>query len=151
MNKLILTVGLPRIGKTTWCMEMIDYGTPIVNPDSIRLAIHGQPFISEAEPFVWATAKTMVSALFLAGHKVVVVDATNTTRSRRDFWRSSKWNREYKVFGGNGPEDVHMCIGRAIETCKTKEHADGLVAAINRMAEGWEPIEDHERDGVVVE
>ncbi len=33
MNRLILTVGLPRSGKTTWALEQ---GWPIVNPDSIR-------------------------------------------------------------------------------------------------------------------
>ena len=35
---LIVMVGLPRSGKTTWARKQ---GYPIVNPDSIRLAFHG--------------------------------------------------------------------------------------------------------------
>src|SRR5882672_916000 len=58
---LICTVGLPRSGKSTWARSQ---SFPIVCPDAIRIAIHGQRFISEAEPFVWATAKAMVRALF---------------------------------------------------------------------------------------
>ncbi|KKK82651.1 hypothetical protein LCGC14_2801230, partial [marine sediment metagenome] len=49
MKKLILTVGLPRSGKSTWARKQ---GHPIVNPDSIRLALYGEPFIEEAEPMI---------------------------------------------------------------------------------------------------
>lgn len=142
-NILILTVGLPRIGKTTWAKELSRVNSvPIVNPDAIRLAIHGQPFVSDAEPYVWAVAKTMVRSLFLAGHDTVIVDATNTTKSRRQFWESRHWTRDYQVFGG--PQDRDLCIARAKETCVDKEHEDGLIAAINRMADAWEPIEQYE-------
>ena len=82
---LIAMVGLPRSGKSTWAKKA---GHPIVSPDAIRLALHGQRFISEAEPFVWAIAKAMVRALFLAGHSAVILDATNNTRKRRDEWKS---------------------------------------------------------------
>lgn len=146
MNKLILTVGLPRIGKSTWCKQVMKRGIPIVNPDSIRLAIHGQPFISDAEPYVWATAMTMTKSLFLAGHKKVVVDATNTTRSRRDFWKSPDWIREYKVFGS--PDDMLLCMERAKESCETDGHYMGLTSAIKRMADNWEPVEEDEWDAV---
>ena len=108
MKTLILTVGLPRSGKSTWAMKT---GFPVVNPDSIRLAVHGQPFIPEAEPLVWVTAKMMVRALFLAGHETVVLDATNLTEARRDEWNSSQWNTVYQVF--QTPADV--CIDRAIK------------------------------------
>ncbi|GAF94425.1 unnamed protein product, partial [marine sediment metagenome] len=64
-KKLILTVGLPRSGKTTWARKQ---GIPMVNPDSIRLALHGKAFIEEAEPMIWTIAKYMVRALFIAGH-----------------------------------------------------------------------------------
>jgi len=141
MPTLILTVGLPRSGKTTWAKQM---GVPIVNPDSIRLALHGQPFIGLAEPFVWAIAKTMVRALFLAGHDNVIVDATNTTRKRRDDWKSSSWVREFKVFGGPELKDEFIRRARAMDS--TPEHIEGLVGAIERMAEQWEPVKDDEAD-----
>jgi predicted kinase len=36
MQQLILTVGLPRSGKTTWAKQQ---GVPMVNRDAIRLAL----------------------------------------------------------------------------------------------------------------
>jgi predicted kinase len=87
MNTLILTVGLPRSGKSTWAQKQ---GHPIVCPDAIRLALHGQTFVAQAEPLVWAMARYMVAALFLAGHTTVILDATNT--SRREDWLSDKWH-----------------------------------------------------------
>lgn len=131
-NTLILTVGLPRSGKSTWAIEQSqDYGIPIVNPDSIRLALHGQAFIREAEPFVWAIAKVMVSSLFLAGHDRVIVDATNTTKERRNFWADNNWELYLQVFDAT----KEVCISRA----KATERED-LIPVIERMAEKFEPI-----------
>ena len=130
---LILTVGLPRSGKSTWARQQ---GHPIVNPDSIRLALHGRPFIAEAESFVWAIAKTMVRALFSAGHNTVIVDATNTTRKRRDEWKSVAAVRKCKMF---------LCdTGQAKQRAAEQYPADqacreGLLAAIDRMAAEFEP------------
>ena len=140
MNKLHITVGLPQSGKSTWCKR--EGHLPVVNPDSIRLALHGMPFISEAEPFVWAIAKVMVKALFLAGHNNVIVDATNTTKKARDKWKSSFWVREFAIFGG--PEMKDICLGRAETTCITTEHLKGLRSAINRMSEQWEDVTEDE-------
>jgi predicted kinase len=70
-------------------------GKPIVNPDAIRLALHGQRFLEEAEPMVWSIAMYMAKSLFLAGHNEVIVDATNTTRKRRDFWKHDLWARKF--------------------------------------------------------
>ena len=139
MSTLILTVGLPQSGKSTWARRQ---GHPIVNPDSLRLALHGKPFIGLAEPFVWAIAKVMVRALFLAGHDTVIVDATNTTRKRRDDWKSRDWERKFQVFGG--PEMKDVCLERAKVTCGDAEHLNGLSGAIERMAEQWEPIAEDE-------
>jgi predicted kinase len=108
---------------------------PIVNPDSIRLALHGQPFVAEAEPFVWAIARTMVRALFLAGHEEVIVDATNISRKRRDDWKYGPWERRFKVF----TTDAEECKRRALAT----ERPD-LVPVIDRMAEGYEPVGEDE-------
>lgn len=70
MVRLLVTVGLPRSGKSTWAKQQ---GAPVVNPDAIRLALHGQAFLQEAEPLVWVMAKYMVEALFLAGHSTVIL------------------------------------------------------------------------------
>ena len=132
MKTLTVTVGLPRCGKSTWANKQ---GAPIVNPDSIRLALHGQPFISLAEPFVWAIAKVMVRALFLAGHDRVILDATNITRKRRAEWRSEDWTCEFVSF-----------LDVPLETCLRRVYSGNidLIAAIQRQHAELEPIGDDE-------
>ena len=132
MSKLILAVGFPRSGKTTKCKALAaDLGAAIVNPDSIRLAIHGQAYIQEAEPYVWTVAKTMVKALFLAGHDTVIIDAVNNTVRRRNEWISKAWHREFLVID----TDADECIRRAIE-----EENDAIIPIIERMRTQHEPV-----------
>ena len=107
MKILKMTVGLPRSGKSTWAKQQ---NTPIVNPDSIRLALHGQRFLPEAEAMVWAIAKYMVKSLFLAGHNTVILDATNITISRRNEWKSKEWIRCFVEIDTSAEE----CLERAI-------------------------------------
>lgn len=127
---------MPRSGKSTWARQQ---GSPIVNPDAIRLGLHGRPFAGEAEPFVWAIAKTMVRALFLAGHDTVILDATNTTSARRADWVSRSWKRRFVIFGT--PDDTMICLERAgNQYPDDPESRDGLIGAIERMAERWEGI-----------
>lgn len=108
---------------------------PIVSPDSIRLALHGQPYYSGAEPMVWAVAKLMVQALFGAGHETVILDATNTTRGRRDAWRSRNWRTLFKVVS----TDDEICVARA-----EQEDRLDLVEVIHRMALAFDPLEKDE-------
>ena len=108
MKILKMTVGLPRSGKSTWAKQQ---NTPIVNPDSIRLALHGQRFLPEAEAMVWAIAKYMVKSLFLAGHNTVILDATNITISRRNEWKSKEWIRCFVEIDTSTEE----CLERAID------------------------------------
>jgi predicted kinase len=136
-NYLILTVGLPRSGKTTWAR---DNGAPIVNPDSIRLALHGARFIAMAEPFVWAIAHVMVRALFLAGHSVVILDATNTTKKRRDEWKSDEWRTVFKVI----PTTQDECLLRA-----NRNMDDEIIPIINKMAAQFEPLDKYEQENAV--
>ena len=127
---LILTVGLPRSGKSTWAKQQ---GHPVVNPDSIRLALHGQRWYAPAEPMVWATAKLMVRSLFLAGHETVILDATNGTQDQRAQWLNldPRCRYEFKVFDTSEDE----CIKRARATGQ-----EDIVPVIQRMASTWEPV-----------
>ena len=136
-NTLIMTVGLPQSGKSAWAKTQ---GMPIVNPDSIRLALHGKPFINSAEPFVWAIAKIMTHSLFLAGHETVILDATNITIKRRNEWRSKNWKRIFHTVEAS----VNTCIERAAQTCIDDEHYKGLIAAIERMDTSFEPVQRDE-------
>ena len=129
LPKLHLTVGLPRSGKSTWAQSTV---WPIVCPDSIRLALHGQHYVQSAEPVVWAIAKVMVASLFEAGHKDVILDATNNTRKRRQEWDSKDWENVYHVFDADAA------------TCKQRAHNDhraDLCAVIERMDAQHEPLQ----------
>lgn len=127
MNTLYMTVGLPRSGKSSWARSI---DCPIVNPDSIRLALYGQAYTPEAEPMVWAIARYMVTSLFLAGHTAVVLDATNGTRARRDEWISKSWSRVFRVFDTTPDQ----CIARCDDA------HEYLVPVIERMHASWEGV-----------
>lgn len=133
MKTLIMTVGLPRSGKSTWAK---DQNLPIVSPDAIRLALHGERWNALAEPFVWAIAKVMVRALFIAGHDTIILDSTALTKARRKEWESKSWIRKYIEF--NTPKDV--CIERARET-----NQEDLIPVIEKMDTDREPITDDEK------
>ncbi len=129
---LVLMVGLPRAGKTTWVKNFhwtFDGCTAIVCPDEIRKALDCYPFVAEMEPKVWEIARVMVKALFGAGHDVVFLDATNVTRTRRAEWWSAEWKTLHRYV--DTPREV--CIRRARE-----EGREDLVDVINRMADSFE-------------
>ena len=134
MKELILTVGLPRSGKSTWAILT---GFPIVNPDSIRQALHGKPFLKDAEPMVWVIAKYMVKSLFLAGHDRVVVDATNTTQKRRDEWESKGWAIKLAI----SKTDKRECIVRA--KTSSMEFLIPIIESMNEKADFWNIESDY--------
>lgn len=123
---LICTVGLPYSGKSTWAKTQ---GFPIVNPDSVRLAIHGERYIAQAERFVWATVYAMIEALFLAGHDTVILDSTATTRKRRAEFKSDKWGTVFKLFHASKAE----CLKRA-------EKDERIWPFIEKMAAQFESL-----------
>ena len=133
MKALYLTVGFPYSGKSTWSRKQ---NVPIVNPDSIRLSLHGRRYAQEAEDLVWAIAMGMVRSLFFDGHERVIVDACHNTRKRRDFWVSKKWDIYYKVFDTK----VEVCKARALSN-----DDDDIIPVIDRMAVQhenlWKPSE----------
>lgn len=120
---LILTVGLPRSGKSTWAHQQ---GCPVVNRDAIRLALHGQPYIQQAEDMVSAIETYMVTALFTAGHKKVIVDATHLKEKYRKRWESIGARIELAHI--DTPKET--CIARAIN-----DGRKDLIPIIERMAD----------------
>lgn len=121
-NRLYMTVGLPRSGKSTWARST---KLPIVSPDAIRATFYKEPFNSAYEPHVWQHAHIMVKALFNAGHDTVILDACNTTEKRRNKWLDPEYAIDLIYF--STPEDV--CLERAVRTGRSY-----LVEVIIRMA-----------------
>ena len=95
----------------------------------VNLAVHGQPFVAEAEPFIWAIAYAMVEALFITGHDTVVVDATNTNAKARKPWydRFEREDTTIDLVIIDTPKEV--CIRRAIDTNQSY-----LIPVIERMS-----------------
>lgn len=125
---LIMLVGLPRCGKSTYA-KLLNH--PIVNPDSVRLALHGHAFSANAEAMVWVMVKYMIESLFIAGHETVILDATNITVERRNNFKSKNWTRRFVQF----KFDVELSKARAIDTDKAF-----LLPVIDKMAEQYEPV-----------
>lgn len=140
MNKklLICMMGLPRSGKTTIVNELMKkWSAPVVRRDDIRLALHGMRYASPAEPFVKAISDVMIRSLFLSGHKVVICDETNYSRTARDYHKSPEWRTVFYEVGTTW----ETCCERAINTGQ-----QDLVPVIKSMWERRQPLEtDEER------
>lgn len=129
-NELILMVGLPFSGKSEWAKS---YNSPVVRPDAIRLALHGQKFVAEAEPMVWTVARLMVKSLFHAGHRRVVLDACNISRARRNEWKSHMWRLRFV----HVLTPIDTCLERAVQANQPEMHR-----VIERMYHEWEPFRE---------
>jgi predicted kinase len=134
MNKTLLALhGLPRSGKSTICETLRKrLGAPVVRRDAIRLALHGQRYLSEAEPMVKAMSLYMIRSLFEAGHEVIVCDETNYSLAARNSLRDPGW---FTIFY---PVDTppEVCIERAIATGQPD-----LIPIIKNMHLRHEPLQ----------
>jgi predicted kinase len=131
VKRLIITVGYPRCGKSTWAQGT---GFPVVSSDAIRLALFGSLWSEAHEHLVLPLARTMVRALFHAGHERVIWDSVNVTRALRAFWRPNPdllWERTYQIFA----RQPLVCKDRADITGKPY-----LKAVIDRMHAIYEPV-----------
>lgn len=127
-KKIICTVGVPRSGKSTVSQKLKNtFGYPIVEPDAVRLALHGKRFIAEREKEVWNIVFTMARALLIAGHDTIVVDATNVHQKARNAWRKKFPDCDFRWIVVD--TDIETCKERAILT-----RQEDLIPVIDRMA-----------------
>lgn len=139
-RELWVMVGLPRSGKSTWARK---WYLPIVSSDAVREALHGERFLSKAEPYVHVVKNTMIEALFLAGHTTVIVDECHVKRKYRQALEDLGVARCVYIVLGTPKEE---CLARANEAGD-----DVIVPVIERMAEEWEELSsDEETAGNIV-
>jgi predicted kinase len=121
--RLILLVGLPRSGKSTWAAGQ---NHPVVSRDAIRIQLHGRPFFPEHEDEVSQIEEQSVRDLIAAGHRTVIIDATHFRQEYIDRWKTGEWTIETRLF--STPRS--LCIRRA-KNCGRPD----LVEVINWMCE----------------
>ena len=85
MNRLTLLVGIPASGKSTRRKSLEMEGAVVICPDDIRREVFDTEFNADFEGLVWFIAKSMGKVLLAQGRDVVI-DATNTSVSRRKMW-----------------------------------------------------------------
>ena len=115
-----------------------------MNKDAIRLALHGNMFITSAEQMVDSIAHYMVRSLFITGHPTVILDETNMDRATRDRWISNdgSWERAYVYFDAS-PE---VCKNRAFD-CEIvgkypHGHAAIMAGVIDRKHAAYQPVDE---------
>ena len=125
MTELIIMVGLPGSGKSTFVDDYIIgkgfqegvYGYHIVSRDDIRLAF-GSGFNHLVEPHIGAIARTMVRAYMIRGIDIVV-DETNTNISTIKMWTELAQEYGYKIRAMVMTTPLKICKERR-ETSKGK-------------------------------
>lgn len=136
--KLILTVGLPRSGKSTWANKT---GWPIVNRDSIRFAIGGSIRYFDDEVKVNEVEVTMVLALFKAGHQRVIVDATHLKNKYIDKWKevmehySKMFDTDISIELQKFYTPLSVCVNRARSGFPEDEKFPAIIRSMWENAE----------------
>lgn len=108
--------GLPRSGKSTIAKERSERtGAVVISRDSIRLALHGKPYVAELEDEVSNIERLMIQSLFYSGCRTIILDECFVKRA------SIKHTLDYLT--GSIPYSfttktvqvpVEVCIRRAI-------------------------------------
>ena len=132
MNTLIVMVGLPRSGKTTWALDHI---VPIVSPDAIRQVLRASGTPIAPQNVVDATARFQIRSLFMAGHTRLILDDPNVTRELRDRWYPKGKDPTWEVWFKHIFTGIDICLERA-----EPDH----IPVIKRYEDEFEPLEADE-------
>lgn len=148
-QEIILTIGLPASGKTTWANQLIknnpDYVN--VNRDDLRLAMQGREryakFSNWRESVVTYTSIMMAQEVLAQGKSVIVSD-TNLDPLKRKVWEglaNDRGIRYHEQFFTDVPYGV--CISRDMK----REHPVGtkvIMGMYNKYRDIYWPVPVHD-------
>ena len=135
MKKLILTVGLPRSGKSTWAKTT---GYPIVSADAIQYAVCDKQLlpIDSFYDMSDTIAKYMIKSLFFAGHTTLIYDNCNHLKTRRIYWINWCTENEIKIEYKYFDTSMEVCQERA----KGFKNSEWLVPRIAEMSNEFDRL-----------
>lgn len=115
MSKLIITVGLPASGKTTWAKEQVELGkgkVKRVNRDSMREMIDAGKWSKEREKEI-VELETKTIRYLLSQDYTVIVDDTNLSEKVKNKWAelAYKCASDFEIVSFLDV-DIHECIRR---------------------------------------
>jgi len=127
MSKITVLVGLPRSGKSTYCLNKKK--AAIVCRDSIHIALHGNVYRQESETMVTAIEDVMVRALMVSNTDEIIIDATNTIPASRNKWRRLAMEFGYNIVFECFRTPKVVCLDRAVRSDR-----DDLISIIVKMS-----------------
>jgi predicted kinase len=110
---LILMIGLPGSGKSTWTRRNAS-GAIVVSQDDLIDAITPLGFEYSARP-IYAAAEEVIARAALEAGRTVIVDRTNRTPALRARWVAIGQEAQCKA--------VAMVMSIDVETCRTRNRA----------------------------
>ena len=89
MKKVILTVGLPASGKTTWAREYQkeNPNTVLINKDELRSMLHSGVHSKGREEFILAVRDFIIKKAVDEGHDVIVHDTNLHSKHKNQIWK----------------------------------------------------------------
>ena len=140
---LLLTVGLPRSGKSTWARKQ---DAPIVCRDSIRESLTGDRRNFGEEKEVSRIEEIMVKALLLSGHEKVIVDATHLRIKYRHRWEKFAKDNDYKVVYKTFDTSMKECQKRARKSYPKEIRFPYVIKSMWENRQLWFPIPEGKKD-----
>lgn len=118
LSELIVTVGLPGSGKSSWAeaLRREDSDVVVVCRDDIRWMLHDYKFTKRNEKLTWRVRDAAIQEALTAGRRVVVAD-TNLSGRVREHLRllAEEFGVKFTVNDSFLSVSVHECIKRDLK------------------------------------